>query len=251
MAVVASKSQLLLLCLLSIGIALASAATLFTLQNQCSYTVWPGTITGNGPPLGGGGFALTPGGSVLVEAPVGWSGRFWGRTGCSFDASGVGTCVTGDCPGGLKCTGGGATPTTLVEFTVAAPNVDGKDFYDVSLVDGYNLPVEVVVTGPSRTGDCNNTDCRADINAICPPELRVTDNSSQVVACKSACEQFKEPKYCCTGDFSKPETCPPTDYSKIFKQACPKAYSYAYDDATSTFTCTGADYQITFCPANS
>ncbi|KAL2499336.1 Pathogenesis-related thaumatin superfamily protein [Abeliophyllum distichum] len=31
--------------------------------------------------------------------------------------------------------------------------------------------------------------------------------------------------------------------------ACPRAYSYAYDDKTSTFTCVGADYLITFCPS--
>ncbi|KAH0973543.1 hypothetical protein GBA52_025699 [Prunus armeniaca] len=36
-------------------------------------------------------------------------------------------------------------------------------------------------------------------------------------------------------------------YSQLFKSACPKSYSYAYDDASSTFTCTGADYTITFC----
>uniref|UniRef100_J3LCG7 Phytocyanin domain-containing protein n=1 Tax=Oryza brachyantha TaxID=4533 RepID=J3LCG7_ORYBR len=37
----------------------------------------------------------------------------------------------------------------------------------------------------------------------------------------------------------------------FFKNACPRAYSYAYDDATSTFTCTGGDttYAITFCPS--
>jgi hypothetical protein len=34
----------------------------------------------------------------------------------------------------------------------------------------------------------------------------------------------------------------------MFKRACPRSYSYAYDDATSTFTCTGTDYSITFCP---
>ncbi|PQP96330.1 thaumatin-like protein 1b [Prunus yedoensis var. nudiflora] len=36
----------------------------------------------------------------------------------------------------------------------------------------------------------------------------------------------------------------------MFKAACPKSYSYAYDDATSTFTCTGADYTVTFCPSS-
>ncbi|KAL0360532.1 UNVERIFIED_CONTAM: Thaumatin-like protein 1 [Sesamum radiatum] len=35
----------------------------------------------------------------------------------------------------------------------------------------------------------------------------------------------------------------------MFKNACPRSYSYAFDDATSTFTCSGADYTITFCPS--
>ncbi|KAG7641950.1 Thaumatin family, partial [Arabidopsis suecica] len=77
-------------------------------------------------------------------------------------------------------------------------------------------------------------------------ELRV-NGSSGVVACKSACEAFNKPEYCCTGAFSKPETCPPTKYSKIFKGACPTAYSYVYDYASSRFTCTSANYVISFC----
>ncbi|BAF26073.1 Os10g0147200, partial [Oryza sativa Japonica Group] len=38
---------------------------------------------------------------------------------------------------------------------------------------------------------------------------------------------------------------------EFFKAACPRAYSYAYDDSTSTFTCAAGatDYAITFCPA--
>ncbi|KAM0967641.1 hypothetical protein FF1_016149 [Malus domestica] len=35
----------------------------------------------------------------------------------------------------------------------------------------------------------------------------------------------------------------------MFKSACPRSYSYAYNDVTSTFTCSGADYIITFCPS--
>ncbi|KAG2319705.1 hypothetical protein Bca52824_012918 [Brassica carinata] len=82
---------------------------------------------------------------------------------------------------------------------------------------------------------------------ICPNELSVR-NGGSVVACKSACAAFDKPEFCCTGQFNQPETCPPTDYSRIFKTACPKAYSYAYDDATSTFTCANANYSIIFCP---
>nr|VDD60888.1 unnamed protein product [Brassica oleracea] len=96
--------------------------------------------------------------------------------------------------------------------------------------------------------DCQNIGCVADLNGRCPNELRVMDGAN-VVACKSACEAFCKPEYCCTGAFNTPETCPPTDYSRIFKEACPKAYtySYAYDDASSTFTCANANYSIIFC----
>jgi len=37
-------------------------------------------------------------------------------------------------------------------------------------------------------------------------------------------------------------------YSSVFKTACPRAYSYAYDDGSSTFTCgNAADYTVAFC----
>lgn len=102
------------------------------------------------------------------------------------------------------------------------------------------------ITPQGGSGNCQPAGCVSDVNAICPNELRVTA-AAGVVACKSACEAFNKPEYCCTGAFSKPETCPPTNYSKIFKGACPTAYSYAYDDASSTFTCTNANYLISFC----
>uniref|UniRef100_J3LLW4 Thaumatin-like protein n=1 Tax=Oryza brachyantha TaxID=4533 RepID=J3LLW4_ORYBR len=51
------------------------------------------------------------------------------------------------------------------------------------------------------------------------------------------------------GAYANPNTCRPTAYSQVFKSACPRSYSYAYDDPTSTFTCAGGrDYTITFCP---
>ena len=38
----------------------------------------------------------------------------------------------------------------------------------------------------------------------------------------------------------------------MFKAACPRSYSYAFDDPTSTFTCAGGpDYTVTFCPGSS
>ena len=121
------------------------------------------------------------------------------------------------------------------------------DFYDVSLVDGFNLPVSVATQGGS--GDCQTSTCPANVNAVCPTELQVKGSDGSVIACKSACTAFNEPQYCCTGAFNTPQTCPPTNYSKIFEDQCPLAYSYAYDDQNSTFTCSGGpNYTITFCP---
>ncbi|CAL9240713.1 unnamed protein product, partial [Arabidopsis halleri] len=97
----ANYSSIHILFLVFITSGIAVSATVFTLQNSCPYTVWPGILSGNDNTLGDGGFPLTPGASVQLTAPAGWSGRFWARTGCNFDASGHGNCVTGDC-GGTK-----------------------------------------------------------------------------------------------------------------------------------------------------
>ncbi|KAK9054353.1 hypothetical protein SSX86_025431 [Deinandra increscens subsp. villosa] len=243
--------SLLLLSIFFSGDEISVSATVFTLQNSCSYTVWPGTLSGNnGNVLGDGGFSLPPGGSVNFPATPGWSGRFWARTGCTFDEFGNGRCVTGDCGSTLTCAGGGAPPVSLAEFTIAGgiTGTSDKDFYDVSLVDGYNVGIGIKPAGGA--GDCQYAGCVADLNVNCPPELRVVDGNGAVVACRSACDAFKEARFCCTEDHGKPETCGPTDFSVIFKAACPSAYSYAYDDASSTFTCSGSDYLITFCPTN-
>ncbi|XWS66806.1 hypothetical protein CRYUN_Cryun05aG0232400 [Craigia yunnanensis] len=221
----------------------AKSAT-FTFRNNCPYTVWPGTLTGSGPQLSSTGFELASQASSTLNVQAPWSGRFWGRTQCA-NANGNFQCATADCGSGqITCNGAGAIPpASLIEFTLAANN--GKDFYDVSLVDGFNLPLSVTPQGGSG---CTATSCPANVNAACPPELQVK-GSGGVIACKSACLAFNQPQYCCTGAYGSPATCQPTQYSKIFKSQCPQAYSYAYDDKSSTFTCTGgANYLITFCP---
>uniref|UniRef100_A0A5B7AS29 Thaumatin-like protein 1b n=1 Tax=Davidia involucrata TaxID=16924 RepID=A0A5B7AS29_DAVIN len=215
----------------------------FTFVNKCEYTVWPGILANAGSPsLDSTGFELPEDTSRSFQAPTGWSGRFWARTGCNFDGSGSGSCSTGDCGSGqVECNGAGAAPpATLAEFTLGT---GGQDFYDVSLVDGYNLPMIVEASGGS--GMCASTGCVTDLNRQCPAELRVGDGE----ACKSACEAFGSPEYCCSGAYGSPATCKPSAYSEMFKSACPRSYSYAYDDPTSTFTCTGADYTMTFCPS--
>ncbi|KAI3761605.1 hypothetical protein L1987_52026 [Smallanthus sonchifolius] len=213
--------------------------------NKCTHPVWPGIQpTAGRPVLLRGGFKLPPKKSFTLSLPPAWSGRIWGRVGSAFDSSGRGKCATGDCGGSLFCNGAGGTPpATLAEITLTAEH----DFYDVSLVDGYNLPIAIM---PFKgTGKCGYAGCVSDLNVMCPVGLQVRSRDKRrVVACKSACSAFKAPRFCCTGKYGNPRTCKPTAYSRIFKVACPRAYSYAYDDATSIATCTGASYLLTFCP---
>lgn len=245
-----------------LGVPLFSgvAAGRFTVVNNCPYTVWPGVLSGAGEEmLATTGFELQRGESRGMDAPAGWSGRFWGRTLCANDSAGKFVCATGDCGSGkVECSGGGAAPpATLAEFTLGSSGGGGgMDFYDVSLVDGYNVPMLVAPQG----GGCNATGCTVDLNARCPDDLRVVEASpdggggGENVACRSACDAFGSPQYCCSGAYASPDTCKPTSYSEFFKNACPRAYSYAYDDASSTFTCAAAaaaDYLITFCPNTS
>ncbi|KAL3640989.1 hypothetical protein CASFOL_015957 [Castilleja foliolosa] len=242
--------QILFLTLANSLIAGVYSSAKFTFLNKCSYTVWPGILSNSGiAQLQTTGFALQNGEAREVDAPSSWGGRFWGRTHCAEDSAGKFSCGTGDCGSGkLDCAGGGAAPpATLAEFTLDGSN--GKDFYDVSLVDGYNLPMLVVPQGGSGE-NCSNTGCLVDLNGPCPSEMRVTSGDGAGVACKSACEAFDKDEYCCRGAYGTPDVCQPTQYSQLFKNACPRAYSYAYDDGSSTFTCAGATaYTITFCPS--
>lgn len=74
---------------------------------------------------------------------------------------------------------------------------------------------------------------------------------SKVVACKSACARFGTDQYCCRGKWAARSQCNPAkwpvDYARVFKRAEPYAYSYADDDATSVYVCSGrCDYRIVF-----
>ncbi|KAK9062863.1 hypothetical protein SSX86_020053 [Deinandra increscens subsp. villosa] len=236
------KIQFLFAIFLSTILTHGVHSTVFTIKNNCPFNIAPATLTGSGASVSTG-FELPPQASNSINMAAPWSGRVWARFQCSNDG-GKYSCGSGDCGSGqVECNGAGGTPpVTLAEFTLS--DASGKDFYDISLVDGFNLPVSVV----AQNG-CATTDCPVDINGQCPNELAVKDGSGGTIGCKSACLAFNTPEYCCNGDHSTPETCPPTNYSRFFKNLCPKAYSYAYDDKSSTFTCnTGTNYDITFCP---
>jgi len=226
----------------------------FTFVNNTSQTIWAAAL-GNSSP-GDGGWVMAPNSTHSVTVANTWSGRFWGRTNCNFNSSGAGSCETGDCAKVLHCTLSGLPPATLAEFTLGGPS--GNDFYDVSLVDGFNVPMTITPVGGVQpvSGNkywCGAAGCGTDLNAHCPSVLQETDASGRIVACKSACTKFNTDLFCCRGAHSTPETCVPStwpvDYAAYFKSGCLNAYSYPYDDPTSTFLDKGASFKITFGPA--
>ncbi|OVA16096.1 Thaumatin [Macleaya cordata] len=204
---------------------IAHAAT-FDIQNKCSYTVWAAAIPG-------GGRRLDPGQSWRIDVRAGTTqARIWGRTNCIFNGSGHGRCETGDCNGLLQCNASGVPPTTLVEYGLN--QFQNLDFVDISLVNGFNIPMDFSPTG----GCARGINCSADINGQCPNELRAPGG------CNNPCTVFKTDEYCCNSG-----SCGPTNFSRFFKERCPEAYSYPKDDATSTFTCPGGtNYRVVFCP---
>eukprot|EP01112_Ceratiomyxa_fruticulosa_P020955 TRINITY_DN7277_c0_g2_i1.p1 TRINITY_DN7277_c0_g2~~TRINITY_DN7277_c0_g2_i1.p1 ORF type:complete len:301 (+),score=15.53 TRINITY_DN7277_c0_g2_i1:204-1106(+) len=232
------------LCLFVTSAVLACVANARTINiyNQCNFTVYPAIYTSSktgSPTPSQTGWVQQPGQTYVISTPSRWTGRIWARTGCDFSKSVLQDCETGYCVGGQFCTLPGVPPVTLAEL-----NLEDTDYYDVSNVDGFNIPMALVPSNPL----CTIATCEANINLVCPPELQLLNPQGRVVGCSSACEKFKTPEYCCTNAFSTPDKCVPTYYSNIFKAACPAAYSYAYDDLSSLFLCSPSDYSLFFCP---
>jgi len=247
----------------------------FTFENQCSQDLWMGaqgrskskpSFVFNGQKIfapNNGGWELPAGSSSSVSVPHDFhAGRFWARTGCRGTVNKDFHCETGDCGPWVECaTGhvprGGRPPVTLAEFTLNSHN---KDWFDISLVDGFNLPMRIYVETFDETERhhdeywCTSPECVVDINSVCPAELAVYSKAGEVVACNSACMKFNTDEYCCRAPCcGHPSTCTKdkweVDYPHIVYEAhCPQAYSYAYDDNTSTFFCRNTDYTVIFCP---
>jgi hypothetical protein len=227
-----------------------------TLTNNTQQTVWA-VSTGNPgyTPPDGGQWTLAPGQSTTVIYPSTWNGRIWGRTGCNFDGAGQGSCQTGDCGNGASCPNvAGMIPASLAEFNMQGA---GIDYYDVSLVDAFNLPITINVVsgqmGVPANVTCVTAACATNLDSasVCPAVLQVKDAGGNIVACDSACTVLHQDQYCCANAYATPATCNPTtwpvNYAAVFKQAVPYAYSYPFDDATSVFTCVNnCSYQIVF-----
>jgi hypothetical protein len=240
---------LLVLLFTLLGVGTAQAHTI-TLVNGTDQTIWPAAWPGS--TSGQTGWTLPAGGTVSFKVPNHWDARLWGRTGCRFGPGGTG-CATGDCDGRYQCKGWGAIPATLAEYDLNS--FDGLDFYDVSMVDGSNLPMYINVTHGEADRSVDEEGClsvgKCTSEVKCPKALRVPRGSPDPIGCISPCARFGGDRYCCAGKFAancNPATTWPVDYAKVFKRAEPYAYSWSGDDRTSVLTCGGGscDYRIVF-----
>ncbi|THV00360.1 Osmotin, thaumatin-like protein [Dendrothele bispora CBS 962.96] len=231
----------------------------WTVKNNCAYTIWPGMYTdpnvGKNKPNHTTGWEAPPGSSVSFGVPDDWkAGRIWGRTKCDFSKnSGADACETGGCNGGLECAtdgGTGVPPASLAEWTLQG---DGnQDWYDVSVVDGANIPLEI-----TNNAGCKAPSCKADLDKDCPAELKGKKGGGCLSACAANLDGNPgDSPNCCSGSHNKPETCPPSgvQHYDFFKKGCPDAYVYAYDESSKAalWTCDSskhADYTLTFCPS--
>ncbi|RPE41767.1 thaumatin family protein [Streptomyces sp. Ag109_O5-1] len=220
---------------------------LITVVNKTPKTVWAVVTNTSVYPAGR---KLAPGQSMSVTVANNWGGRIWGRTGCT-DGTAAGPCATGDC---TSVCSGGNPPTTLGEFTFDA--YAGMDFYDVSMVDGANLPMWINIshtttTDPVSSAGCYKGTCTTNVN--CPKAMQAL-SGGQETGCKPPCAAFGGDTYCCRGAWAGRDNCIPSkwpvDYTQVFKRAAPYAYSYAFDDG-ATMPCKGAcSYRITFGTTN-
>jgi len=154
--------------------------------NQCPFPVWYEFANNN---TAGGADPTPPGGSYQVNAPVHGvptpvvlsvseylNGGLYARTGCDTT---TGSCATGTCGSisssdPMRCAVGVQPPNNLPltkmevnlePYNSGSPASDGV--YDVSMVNGFNLPAEVRSLAPASSS--NLFGCGQSAGAIIQP----------------------------------------------------------------------------------
>ena len=102
-------------------------------------------------------------------------------------------------------------------------------------------------------GICADTTCNA--KSLCSPTLSCMSNSDCNTGAGYTCVggACVPPTNCC-GPYNPQWLTAMQTFATAFKTACPSAYSYQFDDPSSSFTCPnngqGVNYTITFCPSS-
>ena len=210
---------------MSTVIAAPTSGVSITIKNNCKNPIQLNQLTND--KSSGSTSTVAAGSSASVNVASNWGGRFWARESCTGSS---------DCHVGA--------PASLAEFLMNGSA--GKDYYDVSFVDGFNLPISIAPNSGSANGyECGAPACSA--LPECSAELQEKDANGNVIGCKSACAAFGTAEYCCTGAYAGRGKCASNSFAAAVKSSCPDVYTYAHDDSTSMYACASSGYTVTFC----
>ena len=107
-----------------------------------------------------------------------------------------------------------------------------------------NCPQLVCNVPPFLGGlDPSSTLCPAS-NLILAEPGKSLESLDQVYGCLSDCALHETDRYCCRGPYGSEKSCKSSN--PWFKEACPDAYSYAYDDPAAVRVCGLSDVTIAF-----
>ena len=241
------------------------------LVNECPVTVIAAAL---GPskiaPANNKSWVLKTGESLSLDIPKDWETtqgnpavngpRFWARNGCSYDEQlGIASCETGDCANKLDCSAAGlagSPPASLAEFCFNCG--DGMTYYDVSLVDGSNMSIDIKPEKPysaTHPGDpndpfwavtnlCNKGQDLRD-PTICPKNFQLLNtqiknhnpnNKETVAACFSNCGKWAYEKGLLGGSVKCDPNIPEPNPTN--ERICQNWRKYCCQSATSGKPCT-------------
>jgi len=185
---------------------------------------------------------------------------YYPKFGCSDDGN--------DCTSGDK----GAKPHTLFEFT--SPAYGNGDAYDISFVDGFNLPFKLEMEG-CKTGrpldlpqssviDCSELsikDCPTDEN-LGGTSYDLSKPAGGQKGCMAPCFQLQyshiaatsqqAEQYCCQNEYHgtacRQGDILQTKWIKNVRAKCRRTYLYPLDDSEGNQACTASprSYHLTF-----
>ncbi|WVF65426.1 hypothetical protein IAT40_000153 [Kwoniella sp. CBS 6097] len=264
-----SPAALTFLFFVTFSVKKCVAVRQITINNKCPAPIYLSIGSPTGGALGADG-SPQPGswmqevGEYGFTVPDDWKdARIWAQTGCEGTNCKIGNCGGGVCDGNQYGTPG----ATLAEFGFGG--YGGQDYYDISMVDGYNLPMQIDVQG------CPTASCgvQQDILEVCDPSLVYPKGSGKVYSCGSPCiagvqfqqgtsgplitAEMADTPVCCqhAGVGVNPVDCPNTyiPFYKKMKELCHDGYLYPKDDMYpgSILACPSASqaaYTVTFCP---
>lgn len=153
----------LLISLLALAVSV-KADHRVTLRNNCPWGV--GLTLSNFPHAGvdytGPAIGDIPAGqSKDIFVPDHWNGRICDRP--------PGSGCENDCFGGIAF---GEAPCSMTEWTFDSPNIGGNHDYDISNIQGYSVPQQII----PDAGGCDWLTCTS-VNCPCDQAYRPGDTS--------------------------------------------------------------------------